>query len=69
MQAELAINAVTSLELTMHDVLDGMEDFSSQFGFQDFAGCLEILAIEPPTTATALPSKLVTPVKLALVAG
>lgn len=68
MQAELAINGITSLELTMHDVLDGMEDFASQLSYQDFNGCFEILSIEPPHAVTPIHKKPATPLTLKLVA-
>jgi hypothetical protein len=68
MQAEFAINGVTSLELTMHDVLDGMEDFASQFGYQDFNGCFEILSIDPPHAIAPTRPKAAAPVALKLVA-
>lgn len=42
------INGVSALEMTMRDVLDGLEDFASDFAFAAGApDTFEILAIEP----------------------
>lgn len=40
------------LEITMRDVLDGLEDAASYVGFQSVADTLEILSIEPPGRLT-----------------
>lgn len=36
------------LEVTMRDVLDGLEDAACQLSFQSSVDTLEILSIEPP---------------------
>lgn len=46
---ELRINGVSALEMTMRDVLDGMEELSTARGFSTSLADLEILAIEPPS--------------------
>ena len=40
-----------ALEMTMRDVLDGMEELSTMVGFATAAGCMEILSVEPPPRA------------------
>lgn len=47
MQA-LRINHITPLELTMREVLDGMDDLASGFAWQSTPGVFEIIAIEAP---------------------
>lgn len=47
MQA-IRINTVTPLELTMREVLDGMDDLASGFAWQSTPGVFEIIAIEAP---------------------
>lgn len=44
----LRISPITPLELTMREVLDGMDDFACGFAYQSTPGVFEILAIEPP---------------------
>ncbi len=47
MQA-LRINHITPLELTMREVLDGMDDLASGFAWQSTPDVFEIIAIEAP---------------------
>lgn len=47
-----AIYGVTALELTMRDVLSGMEELANGTAFAAFEGEFEILAIEPPEPAS-----------------
>lgn len=42
------INHITPLELTMREVLDGMDDLASGFAWQSTPGVFEIIAIEAP---------------------
>lgn len=46
-----------ALELTMRDVLEGLEELANLDVFWFDTACLEILSIEPPTVA---PSQVVT---------
>lgn len=43
-----AINGITALELTMREVMAGMEDLSCEFAFGASCADFEILSIEPP---------------------
>jgi len=43
------ITRVSALELTMRDVLDGLDDFACEFAYSNRPGEFEILAIEPPS--------------------
>jgi len=42
----LRINTIPPLELTMREVLDGLDDFASGFAWQSTPGVFEIIAIE-----------------------
>jgi|GEM_PF-2282439 len=53
--AEPHINGVTALEMTMRDVLDGMEEFTATSAWESTPGCFEILSIEPPPPGHASP--------------
>lgn len=44
--------AKLALELTMRDVLEGLEELANLDVFWFDTGCLEILGIEPPTADT-----------------
>jgi hypothetical protein len=48
MKAKISKREVKLLEITMRDVLDGLEDAASYMGFQSVPDTLEILSIEPP---------------------
>ncbi|GAB4301441.1 MAG: hypothetical protein Kow0096_22240 [Thiohalomonadaceae bacterium] len=50
MQA-LRINTITPLELTMREVLAGLDDLASGFAWQSSPDVFEIIAIEAPETA------------------
>lgn len=63
MHCKKTIKPHLALEMTMHDVLAGMEDFATEFAFHDMGGEFEILGIEPATpnlaTEVAAPAPLV----------
>lgn len=44
----LRINTITPLELTMREVLDGLDDLASGFAWQSSPDVFEIIAIEAP---------------------
>lgn len=44
----LRINQVSPLEITMREVLDGLDDLASGFAWQSTPGVFEIIAIEAP---------------------
>lgn len=48
-----ADRAGLALELTMRDVLEGLEELANLDACWFDPGCVEILAIEPPATETA----------------
>ncbi len=45
-----------SLEMTMRDSLDGLQDMACQSGLQPFADCLQILSIEAASEVPPAPS-------------
>jgi len=47
----LRINNITPLELTMREVLDGLDDLASGFAWQSTPDVFEIIAIEAPEPA------------------
>ena len=50
MQA-LRINNITALELTMREVLDGMDDLATGFAWHSAPDVFEIIAIETPVAS------------------
>ncbi len=42
------INGVSALEMTMRDVMAGLEDMATDFAYASAPDCFEILAIEAP---------------------
>jgi hypothetical protein len=47
----LRINDITPLELTMREVLNGLDDLASGFAWQSTPDVFEIIAIEAPEPA------------------
>lgn len=45
---EKTIHADQAIELMMRDVLEGMEDFATQFGYRPWPGEFQIISIAPP---------------------
>ena len=56
MSDEVRINGVSSLEMTMRDVLDNMEDAACQLAYDSVPDCFEILSIEPPAPSGPPPA-------------
>lgn len=56
MSDEVRINGVSSLEMTMRDVLDNMEDAACQLAYDSIPDCFEILSIEPPAPSGPPPA-------------
>lgn len=50
-----------ALEMTMRDVLDGLEDFATLAAYEASGGVFEILSIEPPNAPTAERATLPSP--------
>lgn len=48
MSAKLSKHGIKRLEVTMRDVLDGLEDVASYINYQSTPDVVEILSIEPP---------------------
>ncbi|MCW8900966.1 MAG: hypothetical protein OQK75_00055 [Gammaproteobacteria bacterium] len=51
MSARISTRGVKYLEITMRDVLDGLEDAASYMNYQSVPEVVEILSIEPPGRA------------------
>lgn len=45
---KLSIRGIKRLEITMRDVLDGLEDAASYMNYHSSPNIIEILSIEPP---------------------
>ncbi|MDH5395302.1 MAG: hypothetical protein OEW97_03440 [Gammaproteobacteria bacterium] len=48
METKLSARGLKALEITMRDVLDGLEDAASYMNYNSFPDTVEILSIEPP---------------------
>ena len=48
MSVKLSTRGIKRLEITMRDVMDGMEDAASYMNFLSVPESVEILSIEPP---------------------
>ncbi len=60
---KLSIRGIKRLEITMRDVLDGLEDAASYMNYHSSPDIIEILSIEPPgrpiqTNANIIPINL-----------
>jgi len=51
MSIKLSSRGIKYLEITMRDVLDGLEDAASYMNYQSVPETVEILSIEPPGRA------------------
>ena len=51
MSVKLSTRGIKRLEVTMRDVMDGMEDAASYMNFLSVPETVEILSIEPPGRA------------------
>ena len=61
---KLSTRGFKRLEVTMRDVLDGLEDAASYMNYHSSPNIVEILSIEPPGRPTLVKNN-VTPMKLA----
>ena len=52
MSVKLSKRGIKRLEVTMRDVLDGLEDAASYINYQSSPDVVEILSIEPPGRST-----------------
>ena len=52
MSVKLSTRGIKRLEVTMRDVLDGMEDAASYMNYHSVPEVVEILSIEPPGRET-----------------
>ena len=48
MSVKISTRGIKRLEVTMRDVLDGLEDAASYINYQSAPDVVEILSIEPP---------------------
>ena len=48
MPSKLSVRGIKRLEVTMRDVLDGLDDAASFMNYQSSPDSVEILSIEPP---------------------
>ena len=51
MSAKISTRGIKCLEVTMRDVLDGLEDAASYMNYHSVPETVEILSIEPPGRA------------------
>lgn len=61
---KLSTRGIKRLEVTMRDVLDGLEDAASYMNYHSSPDIVEILSIEPPGRLSLVKDN-VTPIKLA----
>ena len=61
--SKLSTRGIKRLEVTMRDVLDGLEDAASYINYQSTPEIVEILSIEPPGRPTLVKEKVI-PIKL-----
>lgn len=63
MSAKIKTRGIKRLEVTMRDVLDGLEDAASYMNYHSSPDIVEILSIEPPSCPIIVKQKLA-PIKL-----
>ena len=63
MSIKLSTRGIKHLEITMRDVLDGLEDAASYMNYHSSPDIIEILSIEPPGRP-ALSEQKVIPINL-----
>ena len=66
--SNLSTRGITRLEVTMLDVMDGLEDAASYINYESSPDIVEILSIEPPGRHTAAKDKII-PIKLPFETG
>ena len=57
MSVKLSTRGIKRLEVTMRDVMDGLEDAASYINYQSVPETVEILSIEPPGRAIHQPNQ------------
>lgn len=57
MSVKLSTRGIKRLEVTMRDVMDGLEDAASYINYQSVPETVEILSIEPPGRAIHQPKQ------------
>ena len=60
--SKLSTRGIKRLEVTMRDVMDGLEDAASYINYESSPNIVEILSIEPPGRPTAVKNKVI-PIK------
>lgn len=66
--SKLSTRGIKRLEVTMRDVLDGLEDAASYINYESSPDIVEILSIEPPGRPIAVKDKVI-PINLAFETG
>ena len=61
--SKLSTRGIKRLEVTMRDVMDGLEDAASYINYESSPDIVEILSIEPPGRPTIVKDKVI-PLKL-----
>ena len=62
--SKLSTRGIKRLEVTMRDVMDGLEDAASYINYESSPDIVEILSIEPPGRPTEVKNKVI-PIKSA----
>jgi len=66
MSVKLSTRGIKRLEISMRDVLDGLEDAASYMNYRSSPDVVEILSIEPPGRPTSVKQKII-PIKLPII--
>ena len=59
MSVKLSTSGIKRLEISMRDVLDGLEDAASYMNYRSSPDVVEILSIEPPGRPTSAKQKVI----------
>ena len=59
MSIKLSTRGIKSLEISMRNVLDGLEDAASYMNYHSSPDVVEILSIEPPGRPTSVKQKVI----------
>ena len=59
MSVKLSTRGIKRLEISMRDVLDGLEDAASYMNYRSSPDVVEILSIEPPGRPTSVKQKVI----------
>ena len=66
MSVKLSTRGIKRLEISMRDVLDGLEDAASYMNYRSSPDVVEILSIEPPGRPTSVKQKVI-PINLPII--